>query len=1364
MAVTFSDEELDLFNKNGISDDDIQATVENYRSQGLDDNAIRQKVDVKLNALKGAVVTPELKGQNGETVTESSVEYPTYRTEQGQVKKTWFHPVDFTKSLGKGVYHGVNALGIGLGKRVANPLRQAMGKQPLTDYEIENIYGKMQGLPEQGGAYKTGKFVGETAPYFLLPETKLAGLGTWGNRALTYGYQGGLAGGLNSIAEKGLNPKENLKDAGISAVGAIALGSAVAKGGDKLARLQRARNVMKRRNTPLAERMTAEQTENAYINRGLNKRLDEIKQNPDVINDENFYKGLENLPDNEQTTLLNKVEEIENGKKINELKIQRQQNQQAKAEEIARINAERQEALKGASFNNPSAKINKQYDKQIRQAQQKYNSIENDLKGQMKDLSPEKTDLNSLKSDIGDVAFPKSESQYSYETNAVKGNYFRRNIDDPMTYDAKTYMQKFNKYVQDIKNNPSLVDDEAFMLGFQNDLKNAPDFMADELSQKIDELVTRARKYNEFKLNKTTKPEWEQITDAEYNAINNPVDDVVTPETPKTTIEGTGTKTSKFVDTVDNSNLASESIKGQANATYQTISNKETLSKAQSIIDEDLQGAINRVLTTEKPSEVEIAMGEDLVRRLQATGREQDTELAIKILEKTASDLTKAGRTVQSARIWQALTPEGSLMAYQRAIRKNTPPHIQEVLDNARGIINKVKTAQTSEEAEKILRDSLKELNPSAKNKIVKQLKNAYEKGEVDVESLENAIKKQFKLKTMTESDRVELNQLVENIQNAQTDREREIATALLKRKIEEVTPASLGRKVSTLQAGAQLLNPKTILRNILGNTNYGLLEDVTQSGIATPIDKLVSKFTGERSIVPTNLKTQIGGLGRGAKLGLEDIKYGIDTSANAGKYDLWGGRTFRDGGLGGAIEKGMNYTLRLPDRMAYTAVYDEAIENMLRAQGVKNVTREMIENAPQHIKDQANLEALERTFQDDSALAKAGQGLKRFLNLGKDFGFGDLVLKYAKTPSNILQRGIDYSPIGLGRGVYDFIAPAVNKSLPFNQRQAVMDLSRGLMGTGLMGTGLGLKELVPNLQGERESNNRLRQNLMAQGYRPYSIPIGNKAYTYDWNIPTSIPFSAGVNWGNGGDFVESLLGSVNTLAEQPLLSGLQKVAGGGITGFGEGVADVGLGAVNSFIPALLRQTAQTIDPYYRDTSGTDKGLMGKAQRYGNMFRSNIPVWSMGLPQKMDVTGQPILRGDNVLERGFNTFINPANVSKITNNPTLNTSVELYNQTNDTSALYPVAPVSIKIDGANKRLTNKEKSAYQEKLGRITDSIRSNLLEDENFANLTAEEQIKEFDKYNKAINNAIKYKMFGTQPKTYKSLTNEILEYYDEY
>ena len=77
MAVTITDEELDLFNKNGFTDDDVRATVENYRSQGLDDNAIRAKVQSKINSWN----------------THQNVKQPINNT-QGEVEEVSTQPVE----------------------------------------------------------------------------------------------------------------------------------------------------------------------------------------------------------------------------------------------------------------------------------------------------------------------------------------------------------------------------------------------------------------------------------------------------------------------------------------------------------------------------------------------------------------------------------------------------------------------------------------------------------------------------------------------------------------------------------------------------------------------------------------------------------------------------------------------------------------------------------------------------------------------------------------------------------------------------------------------------------------------------------------------------------------------------------------------------------------------------------------------------------------------------------------------------------------------------------------------------------------------------------------------------------------------
>ena len=126
-------------------------------------------------------------------------------------KQTGLHPVDFTKSLGKGFLHGFSKIGMGLGYRYGNDIRQTFGKEPLNPYEIDNIYGKVLGFPQKEGAYKTGKLIGELLPFIILPEVNFVKFPIIANILLTNIYQAVIEGTVDSVSDKGIS-KELIPD------------------------------------------------------------------------------------------------------------------------------------------------------------------------------------------------------------------------------------------------------------------------------------------------------------------------------------------------------------------------------------------------------------------------------------------------------------------------------------------------------------------------------------------------------------------------------------------------------------------------------------------------------------------------------------------------------------------------------------------------------------------------------------------------------------------------------------------------------------------------------------------------------------------------------------------------------------------------------------------------------------------------------------------------------------------------------------------------------------------------------------------------------------------------------------------------
>lgn len=225
MGVKISNEELQQFYNNGITDDDIQNTVDHYRNEGLSDEQIRAKVDIKLNSFKSHNTAGNTSDIGGEPLI------PRNGVITGGIKFDWNNAKENIKTnpektikqilaetqkkspfleFSKGIIQGLSTPLIGITKKFTTK---------------DKAYGFLDNKPETF-AGKTGKFVGEVAPAFLLPEVKaFQGANTLakvGNTGLTGLYQGSLLGGLESLKNEG-----DLSGLGLGALAGGTLGAAL---------------------------------------------------------------------------------------------------------------------------------------------------------------------------------------------------------------------------------------------------------------------------------------------------------------------------------------------------------------------------------------------------------------------------------------------------------------------------------------------------------------------------------------------------------------------------------------------------------------------------------------------------------------------------------------------------------------------------------------------------------------------------------------------------------------------------------------------------------------------------------------------------------------------------------------------------------------------------------------------------------------------------------------------------------------------------------------------------------------------------------------------------------------------------------
>jgi hypothetical protein len=697
----------------------------------------------------------------------------------------------------------------------------------------------------------------------------------------------------------------------------------------------------------------------------------------------------------------------------------------------------------------------------------------------------------------------------------------------------------------------------------------------------------------------------------------------------------------------------------------------------------------------------------------------------IDVLDIVSEQGTKSGQAIQALSVWGRLTPEGALRTAQNTVRKYNSDN--KLVEGMKGYI-------------KLSDSQIKEISDQAK----------------------------LISKTTDEIDRL-----------------REIS--VLQNLIAKVIPGNIGEKISTFQTLAQLLNPKTFIRNVLGNALFGTIDSITQT-FATPLDLAVSLFTKKRTVAPASIRRQFKGGAEGLKIGLQEALAGANTSNLSSQFDLPNASVF-DSKIMQGLEKALNVTLRAPDRAFYEATYKDTLEGLMKLDKVDTPTKEMMEIA--------HYEALRRTFQDENAVSKFFQSQKQSWNrLGiKGFGLGDLILKYPKTPANLLVRSAEYTPLGYVTAVYELARPLMGQA--FNQRAFVNNIARASVGTGIINLGYALGKLgIISPRPDSDTDARNAQDL--QGLKSYSFNtsalkryvlsafdseaakprVGDQLFSYDWAQPAVLPLAMGANMAendgkvkNGsfadkvmlsfGPLASEIINSSDTLTEQPLLQGLQTLYN--TRNIQEGLINTLVSAAGSFVPTILNQINQYTDNASRETYSPDYFKSAY-----NKFAARIPLLAQKLPQRADILGRPKERFPNASNTFFNVFFNPGFVDQIKADPTLNEVISLYEETGEKTQFPRVVQKSITVNGERRLLDTQEIVDYQTNLGQLSNSLISSAMTNKKYQDLPTTEKALFIGNVLSDANKIAKINLFGEDSTDISGrldmlLNNDLTNYLDE-
>lgn len=588
------------------------------------------------------------------------------------------------------------------------------------------------------------------------------------------------------------------------------------------------------------------------------------------------------------------------------------------------------------------------------------------------------------------------------------------------------------------------------------------------------------------------------------------------------------------------------------------------------------------------------------------------------------------------------------------------------------------------------------------------------------VSELEKTIQKNYKDLEITIDP-----SLIEEF-NQQTDQAgRDAVLDKIYQNVADQVPAKWKDKWNAWRYMAMLFNPRTHIRNIVGNVGFQPLR-WTKDRVAATIEAGVSKISGGR-------------LGRTKSFAANPALYKAAWADWSNVRDVLSGnkyddirteinsrrRIFRTAPLE-AGRKINSWALEAEDAIFKRITYADALAGYLQSNGV---TAEQMRNNTvdaqilSRARDYAGREALKATYQDRNKVSDKVVQIARALGPA-----GEAVLPFKRTPANILVRGMEYSPAGLAKAlIYDLIQVKRGK---LTGAEAIDHIASGLTGSGLMALGsyLFAQGIVTSGGGDDEGQDALNNLRGVQNYA-LNLPGGGNI-TLDWLAPEALPFFMGVelmdSMGQGGNTAESISTALKSISdpmlELSMLQSLNDVIDS--VSFSENKlgALVSSALVSYFtqpIPTFGGQIERSAEDV-RMTTYTDKNLRLPTDLQYAIGRvsARIPGWDYQQMPYIDAWGREDSSGPLWL-RMANNFLNPAYTSNKQVTPVDEEIQRIYDQTGDASVVPQRPERYITVDGERIDLSKEKYEQYATKRGQMQFEMLGNIIDNPTYRSMS---------------------------------------------
>lgn len=567
--------------------------------------------------------------------------------------------------------------------------------------------------------------------------------------------------------------------------------------------------------------------------------------------------------------------------------------------------------------------------------------------------------------------------------------------------------------------------------------------------------------------------------------------------------------------------------------------------------------------------------------------------------------------------------------------------------------------------------------------------------------------------------------------------------------------PATVAEKFRELRKVGMLANPKTQLKNLLGNAPLAVERKVSER-LSGGIQELAVKA----GIMSKEEQTRTLRVSQESKdLAKSVYKNNIDRITKKGnKGELRGilrdTRTyFNKGLLQKGIEKAtghqlndaaLDYVRRFTydllergDAPFVKSAFIDSLAQYCEAQGIKSEA-DVTETAFSYALDQA----MAATFKDASALANLLNSIKD--NAGIAGQALDVLFPFTTTPINIGKEFAKYSPLG-----YLQLLNAKGKSAA----EVIDIISRATTGSAVVAAGAILRSLG-FITGAADDDKDKAAHDKAIGISPYSV-LGK--YSYEWAQPTGSALAMGASIydaaKDGSSLIETLSNGIISAGDAYLEQSFYKDIIDLFKGYGSPtenmIRELLTGTASQFIPTIVGATARTIDPTVR-TSYTGGNIIDDILAQAKV---KTPGLSKSAPASVNVRGEETRRG-NLAQRILDNFILPwtTNRNGETANAVDKALDEVYEATGDKTIFRQVSPYKVDYGGESYQMTGNEREQFQKTQGQVHDDILQQIIDGTLWQKMDNDAKVKTMQFANEYALDAAKRELVESRGNEYSS------------